>query len=65
MLYLLNSMQAVAKVTASERQMAAKYKTQQEAADEWLRRAELAVRKGQVGASMVLQCCLHGCMGLL
>jgi phage shock protein A len=44
---LIRMRQAVAKVTASERQMAAKYKTQQEAADEWLRRAELAVRKGQ------------------
>jgi phage shock protein A len=32
---------------ASEKQMQAKYNASQATADEWLRRAELAVRKGQ------------------
>lgn len=38
---------ATAKVMASERQMTAKYTQAQSTADDWLRRAELAVRKGQ------------------
>jgi phage shock protein A len=32
---------------ASEKQMTTKYNASQSTADEWLRRAELAVRKGQ------------------
>lgn len=39
--------QATATVMASERQMSAKYSQAQATADDWLRRAELAVRKGQ------------------
>lgn len=38
---------ATAAVMASERQMNAKYAQAQATADDWLRRAELAVRKGQ------------------
>jgi hypothetical protein len=44
---LVKMRQATAKVMASERQMNAKYTQAQATADEWLRRAELAVRKGQ------------------
>jgi phage shock protein A len=44
---LVKMRQATAKVMASERQMNAKYQQAQATADEWLRRAELAVRKGQ------------------
>ncbi|KAI8462693.1 MAG: PspA/IM30 family-domain-containing protein [Monoraphidium minutum] len=44
---LVRMRQATAKVMASERQMTAKYTQAQATADDWLRRAELAVRKGQ------------------
>ncbi|KAF6253692.1 chloroplast vesicle-inducing protein in plastids 1 [Scenedesmus sp. NREL 46B-D3] len=44
---LIKMRQATAKVMASEKQMQAKYNASQATADEWLRRAELAVRKGQ------------------
>jgi len=44
---LVKMRQATAQVIASERQMGAKYKQSQATADEWLRRAELAVAKGQ------------------
>ena len=44
---LIKMKQATAKVMASERQMAAKYSQAQTTADDWLRRAELAVNKGQ------------------
>ncbi|KIY98303.1 Membrane-associated protein [Monoraphidium neglectum] len=44
---LVRMRQATAKVMASERQMTAKYSQAQATADDWLRRAELAVRKGQ------------------
>lgn len=44
---LVRMRQATAKVMASERQMTAKYTQAQNVADEWLRRAELAVRQGQ------------------
>lgn len=44
---LVKMRQATAQVIASERQMGAKYKQAQATADEWLRRAELAVAKGQ------------------
>jgi phage shock protein A len=44
---LVKMRQATAQVLASERQMNAKYKQAQTTADEWLRRAELAVSKGQ------------------
>eukprot|EP00878_Enallax_costatus_P006280 GHUV01006583.1.p1 GENE.GHUV01006583.1~~GHUV01006583.1.p1 ORF type:complete len:322 (+),score=85.69 GHUV01006583.1:531-1496(+) len=44
---LLKMRQATAKVMASEKQMSTKYQASQATADEWLRRAELAVRKGQ------------------
>lgn len=44
---LVRMRQATAKVKGGESQMTAKYKSAQDAADEWLRRAELAVRKGQ------------------
>lgn len=44
---LVRMRQATAKVMASERQMNAKYAQAQTTADDWLRRAELAVRKGQ------------------
>eukprot|EP00877_Chromochloris_zofingiensis_P011377 jgi/Chrzof1/6493/Cz18g13110.t1 len=44
---LIRMRQATAKVMASEKQMSAKYSQTQSTADEWLRRAELAVRKGQ------------------
>ena len=39
--------QTAARVMASEKQMAAKFNQAQATADEWLRRADLAVRKGQ------------------
>ncbi|GBF98935.1 hypothetical protein Rsub_11727 [Raphidocelis subcapitata] len=44
---LVKMRQATAKVMASERQMTAKYAQAQGTADEWLRRAELAVKAGQ------------------
>ncbi|WIA38865.1 hypothetical protein OEZ86_002141 [Tetradesmus obliquus] len=44
---LIKMRQATAKVMASEKQMQAKYNASQATADEWLRRAELAVKKGQ------------------
>lgn len=44
---LIKMRQTAARVMASEKQVAAKYAQVQGAADEWLRRAELAVRKGQ------------------
>lgn len=44
---LVKMRQATAKVMASEKQMATKFAAAQSTADEWLRRAELAVRKGQ------------------
>ncbi|KAF8059115.1 hypothetical protein HT031_005287 [Scenedesmus sp. PABB004] len=44
---LIRMRQATAKVMASERQMAAKHAAAQGTADEWLRRAELAVSKGK------------------
>lgn len=44
---LIKMRQATAKVMASEKQMATKFQAAQNTADEWLRRAELAVRKGQ------------------
>eukprot|EP00882_Tetradesmus_deserticola_P000628 GHRQ01000685.1.p2 GENE.GHRQ01000685.1~~GHRQ01000685.1.p2 ORF type:complete len:337 (+),score=175.08 GHRQ01000685.1:200-1210(+) len=44
---LIKMRQATAKVMASEKQMQAKYNASQSTADEWLRRAELAVNKGQ------------------
>ena len=44
---LVKMRRATATVMASERQMNAKFSQAQSAADDWLRRAELAVRKGQ------------------
>lgn len=44
---LIKMRQTAARVMGSEKQMAAKYNQVQGNADEWLRRAELAVRKGQ------------------
>jgi phage shock protein A len=38
---------SVPQVMASEKQMATKFQAAQNTSDEWLRRAELAVRKGQ------------------
>jgi phage shock protein A len=38
---------AALQVMASEKQMATKFQAAQNTSDEWLRRAELAVRKGQ------------------
>eukprot|EP00879_Flechtneria_rotunda_P005813 GHRR01006117.1.p1 GENE.GHRR01006117.1~~GHRR01006117.1.p1 ORF type:complete len:313 (+),score=120.31 GHRR01006117.1:216-1154(+) len=43
---LVKMRQATAKVMASEKQMATKYNASQATADEWLRRAELAVKRG-------------------
>jgi phage shock protein A len=44
---LIRMRQTSARVMASEKQMTAKFNQAQATADEWLRRAELAVRKGQ------------------
>lgn len=44
---LIKMRQAAAQVMATQKQMEAKYKQAQSTADEWLRRAELAVQKGE------------------
>ncbi|KAG1662947.1 hypothetical protein FOA52_006700 [Chlamydomonas sp. UWO 241] len=44
---LIKMRQAAAQVMASQKQLEAKYKTGQTTADDWLRRAELAVQKGE------------------
>jgi len=44
---LIKMRQAAAQVMASQKQLEAKYKQAQNTADDWLRRAELAVQKGE------------------
>lgn len=44
---LIKMRQAAAQVMASQKQLEAKYKQAQATADDWLRRAELAVQKGE------------------
>lgn len=44
---LIKMRQAAAQVMASQKQLEAKYKTAQATSDDWLRRAELAVQKGE------------------
>ncbi|KAI8462717.1 MAG: PspA/IM30 family-domain-containing protein [Monoraphidium minutum] len=44
---LIKMRQAAAQVMASQKQMEAKYKQAQDTADDWLKRAELAVQKGE------------------
>lgn len=44
---LIKMRQATAQVLASQKQLEAKYKQAQDTADDWLRRAELAVQKGE------------------
>lgn len=44
---LIKMRQAAAQVLASQKQLEAKYKSAQNTADEWLRKAELAVSKGE------------------
>lgn len=44
---LIKMRQAAAQVLASQKQLEAKYKQAQATADDWLRRAELAVQKGE------------------
>lgn len=46
-MYMLHPLPSSPQVMASEKQMATKFQAAQNTSDEWLRRAELAVRKGQ------------------